>query len=97
MLELDFMNGWMNYKHPTDPAKDRKNVCPAIWVNNLIFSLNDNDSEYQLAIQVNDHCYNYLELLSIFQTWLITNNYQLFWQGRAFSAFLTMRRLLPII
>ena len=61
MLELDFMNGWMNYKHPTDPAKDRKNVCPAIWVDNLIFSLDDNDSEYQLAIQVNDHCYNYLE------------------------------------
>lgn len=61
MLELDFMNGWMNYKHSQDPAKDRVNVCPAIWVDNLIFSIDEENGEYQLATQVSDHNYNHLE------------------------------------
>lgn len=61
MLELDFINGWMNYKSPTNPANDRNNICPAFWVDNIVYSLDREEVEDQLWVQVNDHGFRYLQ------------------------------------
>lgn len=55
MLELDLINGWMNYKNPNDSAKDRKNICPAFFANNYIRALDRENIPDRLDIVVNDH------------------------------------------